>query len=205
MQVLGGRQESRKRTREAEELQLDIEDLVSEPTEETQVATSSSSSSADVAMSSADAVDVVCFEKQISEGEAEMLDSVASSVRSAFAARRVWCERGRTTKRDADVPTRYGSNIHECTNHLGRAEEFKDKRVARNNNTATKEENGRQNARAKAQRGHAPQHMNPSQMVTKPSCQVKDIATKAQDINAGAPKMCKHRAPMTRCLFWMSH
>ena len=36
------------------------------------------------------------------------------------------------------------------------AEEFKDKSVARNNNTATKkEENGIQNARAKAQRDHA--------------------------------------------------
>ena len=112
MQVLGGRQESRKRTREAEELHLVIEDLVSEPTEETQVATSSSSPSAGVAMSSADAVDVVCFEKQTSEGKAEMLDSVGSSVRGAFAARRAWCERGRTAKRDADVPTRYGSNIH---------------------------------------------------------------------------------------------
>ena len=37
----------------------------------------------------------------------------------------------------------------------------------------------------------ARQHRNPSQKVTKPSCQVEEIATKAQDINTGAPKMCK--------------
>ena len=178
---------------EAEELQLDIEDMVSEPIEETQVATSRSSSSADVAMSSADAVDVVCFEKQISEGKAEMLDSVASSVGDAFAARRAWCERGKTAKRDADVPTRYGSNIHECTNHLGRAEEFKDKRVARNN-TATKKKRNTEN-RTHARRSSetmqlARQHRNPSQKVTKPSYLVKDSATKAQDIHTEAPKMC---------------
>ena len=44
--------------------------------------------------------------------------------------------------------------MHKST--WGEAEEFKDKRVARNNSTATKkEQKGIQNARAEVQRGHA--------------------------------------------------
>ena len=81
-------EESRKRSPQAatEALKLDIDDLVIKAIEESQVATSSSSSSTDVAMASADAVDLV-RESVLSEEKPEKSDSVASCVMNEFAAR----------------------------------------------------------------------------------------------------------------------
>ena len=77
-----------------------IDNLVIKAIEESQVATSSSSSSTDVAMASADSVDLVrqCV---LSEEKPENFDSVARCVMNEFAAR------------NADVSTAELRNIVE--------------------------------------------------------------------------------------------
>ena len=64
-------------------MQLDINDLVDKPLEETQVATSSSSSGTVVAVQGASSLNMLCDE-QIFE---EVFDSVAGFARDALAAR----------------------------------------------------------------------------------------------------------------------
>ena len=71
---------------ETEALKLVIDDLVIKAIEESQVATSSSSSSTDVAMASADAVDLV-RKSVLSEEKADNFESVARCVMNEFAAR----------------------------------------------------------------------------------------------------------------------